>query len=233
MAMTSGKSPLFQMEDSQKQKVGVDIQLIRDLAASLDVKLKIIDTFKGNEDIVDYVANNKADIGVAKMSYSVERSRRVFCSIPYQIVKMAMLVNRQELTRTSGDLSVLEFLNRAETKIGVVRQSAYSQFAKQLFPNAKIVEGDWDKDIIPQITRGELTAAFRDEIRVKSHLKLNPRASLDLYPLVFKHQTDPILIVSRPNSTQLYIWINSFLTYHAKSSQTVDELMSKYGDYIK
>lgn len=233
VATTSGHNPLCRMLTPDGKLVGIDIDIMQDLADKLGVKLQMLDHFKGNEDVVNYVAQNKADFGIAKMSYSIERSRKVFYSKPYLVVKQAMLINRRFLTKTSKNMTVVDFLNNERSIIAVVKQSAYYVYAKSLFPKAQIIQGDWDKEIIPKIMKGEITAAFRDEIRVKNHLKTHPVASLTLYPLIFKAQLDPIMVVSRPNSQSLLEWLNAYLNFQLDSSTSVNSLMQKYKEYLK
>lgn len=231
-------NPLFLMKkkgtgnNEELDLVGADIELAKKIAKALGVRLVFRLCYKSYEDVVDAIANGEGDIGLSKLSYTTKRSRKVMYTKPYVVAKMVLLINRQ-IVESSRDKSIKDLLNNENISIGVKKGASYEEFAKLLFPKAKIVGiKNWEKDVVKKLLSKEITATIRDNLRTNILINQNPSLSLNIVPIILKDEIDYIPGIVNYNALKLLNWINRFFEVEI-GIRTIDELMTKYEDYVK
>lgn len=230
IGMIDRNDPPFFMRDMDGNLSGIDVEIAREMARALGVKVAFNRDANNFDDVVDMVANRQADLGVSKLSLTLPRAARVLFSNPYVSLKKAVLVNRLALEkiRVNPEASLDDLLNQPSSQIGVEAGSSYVEYAKRIFPNATIVEfTSWERDIAPKVLNGELLAAFRDEWEIRETMFAAPQSYFENLSIVLKDEPDPLMIIVPWNSMQLLAWVNRYLELR-KIKYTSDDLMKKY-----
>ncbi len=235
IGMLNHDVPPFIMEDSQGNLIGIDVEIAREMANELGVKVAFNRNASTFDEVVDMVANRQADLGISKLSITLARAERVKFSDPYVSLNKAVFVNRLALEkiRKNPEESIESLMNRPSSSIGVEAGSSYVHYAKRIFPNANIIEfNSWDKDIVPKVLKGELLAAFRDEWAIRQSMYAAPKSYFENLSIIIKDEPDSLMIIVPWNSSQLLAWANQFL--QVKNIKfTSDGLMQKYQKMIK
>ncbi len=237
-SVSNTSNPLFLMKKkgSENKKeldlVGADIELAKKIAKGLGVRLVFKLCYKNYEDVVNAIANGEGDIGLAKLSYTIERSRKVMYTEPYVIAKKTLLMSRQ-VAESNQEKSIKNLINDKKFKIGVAKGASYVEFAKLLFPKTQILElEDWEKQTVDKLKSKEIIAALRDNLSVNLLMNVHPELSLKFIPIILKGENDYISGIVNYKSLELLNWINKFLESETKI-KTIDDLMKEYEEYIK
>lgn len=237
-SVSNTSNPLFLMKKkgSENKKeldlVGADIELAKKIAKGLGVKLVFRLCYKNYEEVVNAIANGEGDIGLAKLSYTIERSRKVMYTEPYVIAKKTLLMSRQ-IAESNQEKSVKDLINDKKFKIGVAKGASYVEFAKLLFPKTQVLElENWEEQTIEKLKNKEIIATLRDNLRVNLLMNVHPDLSLKFIPIILKGENDYISGIVNYRSLELLNWINKFLESETKI-KTIDDLMKEYEEYIK
>ncbi|MDR1609815.1 MAG: transporter substrate-binding domain-containing protein [Holosporales bacterium] len=225
-------TPIFQMK-TKDGYVGEDVEFAKMLADGLGVKLTIRMIYKDCDEIVDAIARGEGDIGISKISYTDERSRKVLYTDPYVTSGLCMLVNRLAIKRLRVNTLRELFDNRNAVVVGH-KNTSYEYYARQYCTRAKFVsEADWDKVIIDNLRSSKFSATLRDSITVNLLLHEYPRYCLELLPINLKDVADPYAAVVNTKSTSLCVWVNKHLAINGGGQTDTSRLMKKYNGYIK
>ena len=221
----------FQMK-TENGYLGEDIRLATELGRALGVKVIYKMAYDTNDDVVDAIHNGEGDIGLAKLSYTTERARKVAYSRPYLIVNRAVLLNRIAMI-DKGNNTLNKVLNNMRSKIAVLQNTSYVTFAKDLLPNAQIDgETEWENGAIKKLISGEVIALIRDAFVIKSLIRAKPELLLNFVPIALKDQYDSISAITSVKAHALISYIDKFLENEYKIL-SVSEVLNTYKDYIK
>lgn len=235
VSMTSKDQPPFFMTNEKGELIGIDIEIAKGMAKNLNVDVKFNREAKSFDDVIQIVGRGDADVGISKLSYTLERARIVLYSEPYINLRKAILLNRIQYAkikkeRRANNLS--ELGSQKDFVIGVLAKSSYVNFAHTLFKSATINElNSWKDDVLVDIMNGKITAAFRDELEIKKFLLLEPNANLNVLAIILEDQKDPIQMVIQADDHHFQDWVNGYLSV-AKLGLDVDKILRKYKDYL-
>jgi polar amino acid transport system substrate-binding protein len=222
---------LFQMKTENGKYIGKDIDFAKQIAATLGVQLSYRMIYKTYDDVVDAVFNKEGDMGIAKISYTPERSRKVSYSAPYVISRKTLLINRIAFEKArQGNIQAM--LNKKGATIGVTQDTCYEAFVKKMFPKSTmLLDPNWEERIIKPLEAGKITATMRDEVRVKLLLKSQPSLLVKLIPVIVEHETDSMAVVVNTECQELLLWLNKFIEVE-QNADSVDTLIDRYWEYI-
>ncbi len=236
LAIIDRENPPFYYSDSNgvDGTSGLGVELGKKIAEELGVKLKIVRKTSVFNDLVRSVAKGEADIAMSKLSISLPRASYVEYSQPYINFRKAILVNRLKFAeqKKNPDDSIQDFFNRKEVSIGVIANSSYETFAKQLFPGGKVVGyKSWD-EAFNALDKGEVSGIFRDEFEVSRTLRGIPNGSIKFMAVVLKEQKDPIAMVLPWDKLHFKHWINHFMNSKSISFNNKDilEMLEVYNN---
>lgn len=99
--------PPFGLRDENNQPIGFDVDTCNDLAKALGVKAEIVET--PFPDRIPAIVSDRADVGVASTSDTLERAKTIGFSIPYMAFKTGVL------TREDTGISTYESLKGKKT----------------------------------------------------------------------------------------------------------------------
>ncbi|MFC7628503.1 ABC transporter substrate-binding protein [Paraburkholderia humisilvae] len=210
VAVLSVDQPPF-FEERNGQLSGLDIDLAKEIAAKLGVKVRFnrdANTFDG---VVDLLARGYADIAVSKLSRTLPRAQEISFSTPYLRLKRALLLNRVKFAQLAQGRTVPEMIRTYDSSIGVVANSSYAAYVTSNFPKAQVRQYPTWEAVLNALNAGAITAAYRDEFEVKRVLKIDPTASLRLRVVTLQDLEDTLAIGVNVSAPALLAFINQFL----------------------
>jgi len=223
--------PFFFVDKKTGQLDGLDIKIANEMAQKLGVKLRLDRSAKTFDGVVDLVVSNEVDIGLSKLSRTLERSKRVLFSEPYIIFHHGLLINRLRIAQLSHDKNPYENISTISDKIAVIQSSSYADFARQKFLNAEVVEYPKWQDVVTAVLNGSVVAAYRDELEIKRAVFGNSEAALKIQTAVLTDTEDAIAIAINHQNSHLLFWLNQFLKT-LNLHYNADELLREYPEIL-
>lgn len=216
----------FFMTTKEGRLTGFDIDLARDIASRLGVKVEFNRKANTFDEVIDIVAKKEADLGISYLTATLNRAKRVHFTRPYLNVKNYLLVNRKGLGSQRG-LSVGEIANRRGIKILAEEGSSYIDFSSRIFPLAKIVSHKDRERAIRAVLNNEAFALYEAEEFIKTLFKKSPELYLYLDYLVIDDVKDLISIAVHWENLHLLAWFDLYLKTEW-SDVTIDDILKKY-----
>jgi len=229
VAMYYEDVPLFCMRNSNNELEGIDIELAQDIAEKLGVKLTLKREAKTYDEIVQFVASRKADIGLSSLSDTLERAMTVSFTTPYWSLRQALLINRLKLSSYKDHpyfKKIELLLNQPGIEIGVLKGSSYVDFAKKMFPLASIKSYDNIAQGIEDTKKSKLLAFLYDEVEIMNWNKLHPEDSLFLKSDFITQSEDTLAIAVHWQDSHLLTWLN--LSIEQSKNNLLKKLKDKY-----
>jgi ABC-type amino acid transport substrate-binding protein len=221
-------APFFM--DEAGQMSGLDIQLARTLADQLGVSLEIIRTAQTFDQVVEAVYGQKADLAISKISRTLKRAQRVRFSRPYLRMRQGLLVNRLQVAEQTQGRSMIATIRDLRGQVGVIKGSSYVGFLQQKFPQANIVEYPTWEDAVEAVVRGDILAAYRDELEIKKVVRTRPDVALQLQTIALTDTQDSLAVVLPWSSTHLLAFVDQYLDT-LTAQYTVDTVLDEYANY--
>ncbi len=187
--------------------VGFDVDLAHDIAKRLGVRYRMVPARSFNH-VVDLVATGAADVGLSKLSITLDRAQRVRFSKPYMTVYQTLLVNRLSAPKQEDPF---EFLNRAGARIGALAGSSYIGYAGHEFPSAQIAPYDDFDSMMDDVVGGRLDAAFVDSARANTWRQENPQLLIRVRAFIAHDRRDSLALAVNWADTHLLAWLNLYL----------------------
>ncbi len=226
VAIARVKLPPFLAATLDDSITGSDISLALGLAKALGVPVEWDRKAGTAEEVIGRVAAADVDIGLSRLSATLDRARRVRFSQPYLILRQALLVSRVHFVQNAGGRDPLEVAREQGAVIAVCRDSGYESYARQVLPQAHIREyASWQPDIVDAVLDGDVLAGYGDELEIGRILAQRVDSPLRLRMTVLPDARDRIAVALPWSSTQLTAWIDLYLETVAQP--TADELISR------
>lgn len=208
--------PPFIMTNDRGELYGLDVSIAKDIAKYLKVRAEFNREAKTYAELHEMasrgmtVTGNPVDVVISKFSRTYERAKSVRYTQPYVTFRQALVINKIHAARNQiGDYPI-KYLADAKVKIGVRERTSYVDYAKELFKNAEIIEGNW-KDIVNMVVKGDITAIMRDEYEVMKLIKKNPELAIKVSVYILVDRKDHIAMAVPCMSTHLLAWLDIFL----------------------
>ena len=211
IALTTDDWPPFFFTHPTRGLVGLDIDLAREMAGRLGVEVSFVREAKTFDDLVTLVVSRRADLAVAYLSDTLERSVRAAFSQPYVQLKPAVLINRALAgqARRGPDLNAL--LNHPDATIGVTLGSSAETFAAIDYPQARLVKFEAWSDITRALETETLLAGFSDQIDAQKWQSEHPEGAISIETVMLAGPPDTIAVAVHFEDRQLRYWLDHFL----------------------
>jgi len=217
-------APFFAKDSKTGKLYGIDIDLAKDIAKQLGVKLKIIRIGNTFDNVVNAVAERKADIAISCLSITLKRALKVNFTQPYVYLHHALLINR---LKAPQNFSNLNWINSPKTIIGVMNGTSYVEFAKSDYPNAKIKKyNSWHK-LTQDILKGKVTVILYDEIEISRWMYTHPEEIFYVRKKILWNKVDSIAIAVNWKDIHLLSWLNIYLSMIKKNGK-LKKIIHKY-----
>lgn len=210
VAMPSFDSPPFFYQEQGSLK-GLDVDIATGLARVLQVPVRFVRQASSFNGVVEQVARREVDLAACKMSRTLARARQVRFSEPYFISRHALLLNRVVFARQARGRELAQVVRQFDGSLGVIRDSAFADLAAQNFPRARLVHYDSWEAVLAALERGEVVAAYRDELEMRRLFQSDPSLSLDLRLVALTDTEDAQALVLPPDAEQFLALVNLYL----------------------
>jgi len=196
---TSG--PLMSFIDKKGQRTGLAVELARQMADDLGVKLVLQDyEWKG---ILPALLSGKADMVAADMTPTPQRAAQVLFTVPMFYDETVALVRKDAPYQTWQEL------NKSGIDVGVLGGSTYSEAGRKMLPKATMKDfsggsaavgqalsaGRVDAGITARAIASQFTADF-DNLRILDGVMVN----------------EPLAFAVGPNAFRLKFWLDNWHT---------------------
>ncbi|WP_295550913.1 ABC transporter substrate-binding protein [Limnohabitans sp. Rim8] len=211
VSMLSTDTPPFFFE-KEGRLVGLEVDLARAIARELKVDIRFNREANSFNEVIDMVAQRRADLGISKLSRTLPRAQIVYFSQPYLTLNHALVLNRVAFARLASNEKLEDTVRQFKGTLGVIAKSSFTEFAKKHFPMAKVIEyPNWNA-VLDAVNNGEVTGAYRDEFEIKRLLKNNPTAVLTLRTVTLKDLEDTLSIAIGVTDPTLLAFVNQVLS---------------------
>ena len=155
VGMEPGYMP-FEMQDKQSRIVGFDVDMAKEMAASMGVELELVPT--AWDGIIGSLLTDKFDIIMSGMTVTQERNLKVNFADPYIIVGQTILINK-ELAGTVTSYKDLNFPKYTITsKLGTTGEQA----VKKMIPRATYKSFETEPEAAMEVINGKADAFVYD-----------------------------------------------------------------------
>jgi ABC-type amino acid transport substrate-binding protein len=148
-------------------------------------------------------------------------------SNPYVTLRHALLFNRLILATKAQGIELGDYVRGFHGTLGVIEKSAYETFAKQYFPNAKIISMKNWTAVVDSALNGTIDAGYRDEFAVRAVALDRPETAIDLRAITITDARSAISVAVPWNKPMLLAMVNQVID-DRPSKMNADNVMSLY-----
>lgn len=227
------RRPFFFIDKNGKLS-GIDVEIAEILGSTLGVKVEYIRTASTFDEVISQVNSGQAHVGISKLSYTPERSKKVIYLRNYIDLHVSFIISRLLIEKFPSNASLRDILSKNnQLKLCVIGGTSYVDIAASVLPNATVVlNKDWD-EVKQSLNTGKCSATIRDDCEFKKFLLNEPKLNL-LYNLsILKATDDPICVVVRPDMPTLAQFLDLLFQHNKKLQFSLDEIFKKYKDELK
>jgi cyclohexadienyl dehydratase len=164
---TGDYRPFSYRPDTANDFVGIDIDLGRSLAKSLDAEAVFVQT-KWSDLMADF--KGKCDVAMSGISVTLPRQREAFFSEMYLVNGKAPIVRCQDVAK----YQTTQAINQPSTRVVVNPGGTNERFARANLANAQIQLFPDNRVIWQEIAEGRADVMVAESVEVKLQEKLHP-----------------------------------------------------------
>lgn len=159
--------PFSFLEDSGKY-VGLDIDMVKNLADTLDADVKFVKTTWG--DLMEDFTSGMCDIAVGGISVNLDRQKHAYFSDPY------MVNGKTPITLCSNvdKYQTIADINQPDVRVIYNPGGSNEAFATTRLANAHLTEFDNNIGIFDQVAKGKADVFVTETAEALVQSKLNP-----------------------------------------------------------
>ena len=201
------------------ETIGVDVDLIKRFAKSLDLKLKIDRSVKTFNEIVLLVKDKKIDTG-SFITPNLKRELKVSFSQPYLSTPQSLIINRVQFAKINKGDKVEKTIQNFNGSIAVTKGSVWEDLGNQNFPKASIVKFESWNLCVQAVIQGKVTCSYNNEFFVKQILKKDPSLALILRIVSFNDLFDNLTFAVHHDNRILVELFNIFVSQRSGQLKT-------------
>lgn len=204
---------------------GMNVDMAKNLAESLGVKLEIVDSTWAT--LIPGLLSNKYDLVMVDMFATPERAQTVVFTVPYGKLGYSFLVREDSPYKDWTDL------NKPETTIATLSGTSGETFVKQRLPLAKMVPIVSDNNYAPhmEVMNGRADAHITDHVNNVLFMKNNPTAKLRTIPDGSGELLNAtgLAYAMRPGDPHFQAFMNTWINYLSDSGQIAEWRLKWFG----
>ena len=154
----------FGFDNKDGQPDGYDVDLAKELAKQMGVKLEVVNTTSANR--IPNLQTSKVDVVFCNFTRNLERAKEIAFTNPYVVASEALLVKK-----SSGIKSINDMANRT---IATVKGSTNGDEVRSLNMQVKIQEFDSSQAAILAVKQGQADAMIEDNNFLAYQASLDP-----------------------------------------------------------
>ncbi|MDI6823167.1 MAG: transporter substrate-binding domain-containing protein [Bacillota bacterium] len=191
----------FEMIDKKGNIIGFDIDIAKEIADALGVKLTV--QRYGFDGLIPALQTGNIDVIIAGMTITAKRALAVSFTNPYYATGQVLMVNKN-----IPNVRSWQDLDKKGYTIGVSLGTTGAMLAKQLFKNATVKDFDIFPDACLALSTGKIHGIVYDEPGVRVYASQHPESVYGVYELMSVENLG--MAVQKDDFSSLQ-WLNSFL----------------------
>jgi len=210
VAMLAADSPPF---FSAKDGVlsGTDVDMARRVAQALGVRVRFDRSPATFDAVAEAVAAGRADLGIGRLARTLRRAQYVHFSDVYMHLGHALLVNRVRLAEMAGKRPLQDVIRNFDGRLAVMANSSWEEFGRRDFPRARLVGYPSWQAVVDAARRGEVAAAYGDQLEVRQTVGNQPDLALNLRTVTFDDLESPLSIMVGIGNPTLLSFVNEVI----------------------
>ena len=148
----------FVSDNTEELYNGIDIELAKDLAATMNIEVEFVHTTWGT--LMDDLLQDKFDVGMSGISINADREAQAMFSIPLMTDGKAAIARDE----SAGKFKTIAAINQPEVRVIFNPGGTNEEFARKNFPNATLILNDDNITIFQKIVDGEADVMVTDAI---------------------------------------------------------------------
>lgn len=225
VAILSKDTPPFVYE-KDGVLAGVDIDLVQQVGKELKVPVRFDRSAKTYDEVVELVATGQADLGVSKLARTLKRAQSVLFSTPYMRLEHSLLINRLSFANIARGQSVSQAVRNFTGTIGVLAGSAWEEFARRNFVKATVVPFPTWHQAVQAVKDGQIIAAYRDAIEVRTIMQADPSLALTMRTVTFSDLDSMLSVMVGSHNPVLLSFVNEIVA-NQPEQLTVSKLLKQ------
>jgi len=225
VSMLAADNPPF-FSTQKGQLVGTDVDLARLIGKELGVPVRFDRSPKTFDGVAEMVASSQADLGISRLARTLKRGQMVHFSNSYMRLGHALLINRVRFAEMAGDQPLPQVIRNFTGSIGVIANSSWEEFGRRNFPQAKLVSYPTWQDAVNAAIKGEVVAAYRDELEIMQIVNGDPSLALSLRTVTFNDLESPLSIMVGIRDLTLLSFVNEVIAQRAEKPTVSSVLKS-------
>ncbi len=200
---TAADVPPLAMRDRDGQLIGLEVDLVRALADTMNVKVRFVEI--PFADLIPALERGEIDLAVAGMTITPERNARVAFAGPYLISGNTLLARTRELADTEDPAR----LDDPKLSFAVLDSSTSASFVRTHLPKAKLVTMPDNESGVKALLSGEVDGMIGDLQVCTVARWRNPDA--ELYMRYAPFTTEPLGIAVSPGEPLFLNLVTNYL----------------------
>lgn len=225
VSMLAADNPPF-FSTQKGQLVGTDVDLARLIGKELGVPVRFDRSPKTFDGVAEMVANSQADLGISRLARTLKRGKMVHFSNSYMRLGHALLINRVRFAEMAGDQPLPQVIRNFTGSIGVIANSSWEEFGRRNFPQAKLVSYPTWQEAVNAAIKGDVVAAYRDELEIMQIVNSDPSLALSLRTVTFNDLESPLSIMVGIRDLTLLSFVNEVIAQRAEKPTVSSVLKS-------
>jgi polar amino acid transport system substrate-binding protein len=164
----------FGFKDDAGKPSGYDVDLAKEAAERLGVKVEIVDTTSDNR--IPNLTTNKVDVVFCNFTENTQRAQQIAFTDPYVVAGETLLVKQDSGIKTVADLS--------GKTVATVKGSTNTTAVKELNPQAEVQEYDTSSAAVLAVKQGQAAAMVEDSNFQAYQAKIDPTLTVEHDSLV-------------------------------------------------
>jgi polar amino acid transport system substrate-binding protein len=154
----------FGFTNPQGQPDGYDVDIAKELAKDMGVKLEVVDTTSSNR--IPNLQTNKVDVVFCNFTRTLERAKEISFTDPYVVATEGLLV------RSGSGITSLESM-KGRT-VAAVKGNTNADVLRERGVDVKVAEFDSSQAAVLAVKQGQADAMVEDSNYLQYQAKLNP-----------------------------------------------------------
>jgi polar amino acid transport system substrate-binding protein len=217
----------FEMADKQGNFIGFDVDMAKEMAKAMGVKLEIVNT--AWDGIIPALVTKKFDIIMSGMTVTQERNLKINFADPYIIVGQTILLNKKHegVVKSYKDLNDPKYI--VTSKLGTTGEQAI----KRLIPKATYKSFEVESEAALEVQTGKADATVYDLPFCVVFMAQQGGKNMILLDEPFTFE--PLAWAIRKGDPDFLNWLNNFLR-QVKNDGRYDDIYNRWiksTDWIK
>jgi polar amino acid transport system substrate-binding protein len=204
----TGSQPPLNMRDKSGELIGLEVDLVRALARSMDVEARFVPT--PFAELLPSLEQGELDMVVSGLTITPERNARVAFAGPYLISGKSLLTRSETLANAES----LDVLDDAQLRYSALAGSTSERFVKELLPKAALRATPDYEAAVQLVIDDQVDAMIADFPICALSVMRHPDAGLAMHHTPFT--IEPIGIALPPGDPLLVNLVENYL-------RTIDE----------